>query len=195
MDPQSTGNDNKMTLWISLAGIAVVMAGGVWAFVVWHSPHQASVSGSSVAASSSPASASGITSVALSPSAYDVAAARAAQWESDAALMKMNLLDSAGHSWDFTFVSPKAKGKGFEVVVNGGSVSSAEEVSVAGGGALLPANIISPDQALADARAVPGYGNATIVSLEMLYNSAAHQWYWGVTTSNGTTLTIKATNP
>lgn len=135
----------------------------------------------------------GLTQVASPKSTYDIAAARAKLWHPDTGLVKVLLGDVNGGQWTFTFVSSKMSGKGFEVTVSGQKVVSAQEISYGGFGAVLPANIISPDQAIALAHAIPGYANAVIVSIEMIYNATAHTWYWGIKTNNGVTLTIKAT--
>lgn len=134
-----------------------------------------------------------ITQATLSRSAYDTALTRAQQWEADAVLIKMESADSTGNDWNFTFVSPTNKGKGFVVTVDGSSVANAEEVPFAGTGNPLPTNIVSPDAALAEVRAMSGNGNTTINAMTMIYNTGAHQWYWGLQLSTGFTETIKAT--
>jgi hypothetical protein len=144
---------------------------------------------------SSNSSATPLAAQVASPvNAYDLALARAKQWESDAAPMEVNLNDVSGGAWTFIFVSQKNKGKGFQVAVNGQTVASANEIVFQGSGTLLPANIISPDDAMAKVRSIPGFANATFVSLQMIYNVSAKQWYWGVKTATGATLTIKATH-
>ncbi len=142
------------------------------------------------APSSSPA---GISEVTLNKSDYEIALAAAAAWQSDAALSKMTLVDEPSDAWDFIFVSPKKKNAGFEIEVSEQTVVSSTPITLAGGGNALPADLISPDQAIEQARAVPGYGKAVITSVELSYNAAAKQWYWGVRTSAGVTLTINAT--
>jgi len=211
----------------------------------------------------------GIGNVAFDRSAYDVALARAKQWQPDAKLLKVALSDPRG-VWDFTFVSLKVKNEGFKVTTaaaalsidarststvyatrtipynstttetlattttgtpetyntstvaplipsstadngtpetyttstdtsvpppgdTGQTVVSAEEIPVFGVGETLPLNITSPDQAIAAARLTPGYADAIVTSVELIYNDVAHEWYWGVKTSNGITLTIEAT--
>jgi len=135
----------------------------------------------------------GITHVVLDRSTYDVALTRATAWQPDAALMKMTLADASNGTWDFIFVSLKVKNKGLEVVANGQGVLRADEIMIVGSGTALPADSISPDEAMAKAHMVPGYGNATIVSLEMIYSAASRGWYWGVKTDAGVTITVKAT--
>lgn len=126
-------------------------------------------------------------------SAYQMAIARAEEWRSDAALVKVVLDGGDKASWTYTFVSEKAPGKGFEVSMNGQSIGGAQEVPFMAVGATLPASIVSPEDALAKARAVPGYAGVNLVSMEMVYDANAHQWYWGVKTSDGRTITVKAT--
>jgi len=140
-----------------------------------------------------PSPVGGITQVASPQNAYDIAAGRALQWESDAALMKVNLGDANGGQWTFVFVSRKNKNKGFQVAVSGQTISSASEIVFEGAGAGLPVNAITPDAAMAKARSIPGYSNAAFVDLEMVYNAAAKQWYWGIKTASGATITVKAT--
>lgn len=134
-----------------------------------------------------------LTNVVFNKSAYDIALARAVAWQPGVVLTKMTLADTSGGTWDFIFVSLKTKNKAFEILANGQGVLSVNETAIMGSGTDLPANIISPDEAMVKARAVPGYGNAVIVSLEMIYNAASHAWYWGVKTNAGLTVTIKAT--
>ncbi len=135
----------------------------------------------------------GMTHAVLSRSTYDVALSRAKAWQADAALSKMNMTDATSGAWDFIFTSSRHKGSGFEIITAGQTVESAKAITISGGGTALPANLISPDQAMATARTIPGYANAAITSVELIYNAPAKQWYWGVHTSGGVTLTINAT--
>jgi hypothetical protein len=139
-----------------------------------------------------PAAAGGITAVTPPQSAYDIALARAKQWEPDALADMVTLNDGTGGAWTFLFVSQKKKGTGFQVVVSGQAVTNASEIPFSGGGAPLPSTMISPDAAIATAHGVPGYGSIGVVSLSMIYNGMAKQWYWGVKMANGVTLTINA---
>lgn len=184
----------KKTIIGLLVGLAAVIAG--WVLIEgWLFHGGATVlTPATVPEGSSSSASAGITQVTLSRSAYEIALAGASTWHPDAALLKMVLADAASNTWKFTFVSAKNKGKGFEVVVDGQNIVRANEVAISGGGTALPMNVVSPDQAIATARTVPGYGTATITSVEMVYNATAHQWYWGIKTASGTTLTVKATH-
>jgi hypothetical protein len=185
MDPR------KKIIIGSVIGVIVV---GI-AVVVWIVPHLGNNNGNSSQSGSSVSSATPLAAQVTSPvSAYDLALARAKQWESDAAPMEVNLNDVSGGAWTFIFVSQKNKGKGFQVAVNGQAIASANEIVFQGSGTPLPANIISPDDAMAKVRSIPGFANATFVNLQMIYNVSAKQWYWGVKTATGATLTIKATH-
>jgi hypothetical protein len=106
--------------------------------------------------------------------------------------MEVDLDGTTGGQWTFIFVSGKVKGKGLQVIVDGQAVSSTNEIVFNGSGVALPANIISPDAAIAEAHSIPGYGNVAFVSLQMIYNASSKQWYWGVKASNGVTLTVNA---
>ena len=136
----------------------------------------------------------GITSAPSPQSPYAVALARAITWRADAVLASMILGDRGGTAWTFIFVSPRVAGRGFEVVMDGQAVISAQEIAFQGKGAPLPANVIAPDAALAVARAVPGMAGANIISLELSLDAASKQWFWGARTASGTTMTIKATH-
>ena len=131
-------------------------------------------------------------------SAYDIALARAKLWHTDAKLANMSSASGAtdangiSRKWDFIFVSPEAPKKGFEVVVSNGSITSASEIMVADAGGTLPSNLISTELAIARAKAVPGYANVTVISVEAAYGPDGSQWYWSVKTSKGT-VTVKAT--
>ena len=186
MDPQKK---KKIIIWAS-AGCVVLAAVVAALFLTGKGPVSQTGAPGIGGGISSPA---GITQVSAPTSAYGAAFARAKTWQSGAALIKVILNDSTGSEWTYVFVSPKNKGKGFAVTTNGNTVTAAGEVPFEGGGTALPANIVSPDAAMAAARTVPGYANAKIVSLEMIYNAAAKQWYWGVKTATGVTVTVKAT--
>jgi hypothetical protein len=134
-----------------------------------------------------------ITSAAVNADAYGLAKAKAQAWEPDAALFQMVTADASGNDWNFIFVSPAHAGEGFEVTVDGSAVVAANQISVAGSGAAPPANAISPDDAITEAHAVPGYASATIVALTMIYNRNAARWYWSVKAANGAVITVKAT--
>jgi hypothetical protein len=147
----------------------------------------------SVAESGVP-SAGGITSVVLDPSAYSIALARAATWEPDAALTKMETVGASGNDqWQFIFVSKKSPGNAFQITTNDGTITGATQVKLAGGGASLPANAISPDAAIAEFRAIPGYATATITSVTMIYSATAQTWYWGIQTATEGAITLSAT--
>jgi hypothetical protein len=138
-------------------------------------------------------STSGITSLTFDQSVYQVALQRAESWQSDAALITMTSGDTSGQRWHFVFVSQKINGQAFDIAMNGQSVVSADQVPFSGSGAPLPQNIISPDQALANGHAVPGYATSTIQSVQLIYNATAKQWYWAMKRSNGFVTSVKAT--
>src|SRR5258708_33710911 len=131
----------------AVAGITVVLV--AVAIVIWKWP--SGVPGTPNGTTSTPGNPSpivGITNVVLNRSSYEIALARAMVWHSDAALFRMILSDDSGNAWIFTFVSPKNKGKGFEVVVDGQNTFSANDVTISGGDTALPAKIIYPDAAV-----------------------------------------------
>jgi len=193
MDEQN--NKSMIKRWIA-AGIGVVVIALVAVFWIWPRFMAPAPSGNPAHNSGTPGGGEvpGSLGEVTSPkSAYDIATARAKLWQPDAALVKVLLGNASGGQWTFVFVSQKDKGKGFQVVVDGQAVLSANEIVFEGSGTPLPTDIISPDAVMAQAHSLPGYGTVAFVSLEMIYNAAARQWYWGIKTSDGTTLTIKAT--
>ena len=173
------------------AGLVIILAAVAgWMWFRGGSGNATAPAGPSIVPSSN---SSGITNVVLNRSAYETALSRVVQWERDAVLMKMSLADASGSVWDFIFVSPGHKGQGLAVVVSGGSVASASPESISGGGTPLPANLVSPDDAMAIARSVPGFASVPITAVQLIYVASAKQWYWGVGNAKGTSITIKAT--
>lgn len=189
MDPQ------KKKLLIVGGVIAVVIIVGIFVFFAVEKDLSGGGNGQGQTSNTAgnTTATSSITNITLNRSAYQIALGRAEVWQPDAALMKMISADNTGNDWDFTFVSPKNKGKALEVVVDGQTVASTTQIAIVGGGTALPTNLISPDDAIAEAHNVPGYANATIVSVELVYNAAGNRWYWGMKTATGATLTVKAT--
>lgn len=59
------------------------------------------------------------------------------------------------------------------------------------GGANIPENIISPDEAVAKAKQVNGYADEEILEVAAAYGENSGAWYWGVKTPRGT-VTVKA---
>jgi hypothetical protein len=98
----------------------------------------------------------------------------------------------AGQNWNFTFVSREAKGKGFVVDMSGQDVVAATEIPLSGCGATLSEDITTPDEAIAAVRTVSGYATSTIESVELIHEAVSGQWYWGVMTDNGVTVSVKA---
>jgi hypothetical protein len=188
---------NKKNLVIGIAIVIIVIILAVLG-IRFFSKSSSSGSGANAPTSSGSDSlgtppAGSITQVASPQSAYEVALSSATQWEPDAALMQVNLGGADASEWTFIFVSQEKKGKGFQVVVSGQTISSSSVIAFEGSGTALPANAISPDAAMAEVRSLPGYADVAIVGLQMVYNAAAKQWYWGVKTASGGTITIKAT--
>lgn len=135
----------------------------------------------------------GVTTAAFGADAYRAALARAEVWEPDALLVSAAVSSQTETAWDYTFVSGQKSGTALIVIMNGTNVVSATEELWSGIGAALPAGIIQPDAALATMRGVPGYATSSIMSVELVYNSAAKQWYWGMKTATGITVTTQAT--
>lgn len=179
----------KIIIWVVIVIIVVALVGaGVW----WWS----SRGGPAAPATGENATSTGpapITDIVLNRTAYQIALTRAAQWKSDAALLQMTSMDTTGGTWDMIFVSAKTKGTGFEVVTNGQGITSAAETPITAGGMALPADVISPDDAIAQVRAPGGYPDAVIVSVQLLYNAPSHGWYWGIRTNTGVTVSVSAT--
>ena len=92
--------------------------------------------------------------------------------------------------WKLNFTSLKSQ-KGYRVEIQNGEVVSTEEIGSARGGSVLPSNIISAEEAVRKARAIPGFKDALVISVELQYGPDGHTWYWGVTTDKGV-ITIKA---
>lgn len=124
--------------------------------------------------------------------AYDIALLKAREWQADAELSRINSLsgetgpNGRSDNWDLLFVSKNLKGKGYHIVIRNREISLAEEIQFVGVGGELPENIISSKEAISRAHQVPGYENAEIISVEMIYGPDGKQWYWGVKTLKGT---------
>lgn len=187
MDPRQS-KKRMVAIIVACVVLAAIIIGVVW----WLWP-RASTTGTPASPVNTTIPPGGITNISFSQDVYQIALQRARSWQSDAALMTMTSGDAAGQLWTFIFVSQKAGGQAYEVAMNGQTIVSASEVSIAGSGAALPQNITTPDQALAAGHAVPGYAKVPIESVQLVYNGTAKQWYWAMKTASGFTITTKAT--
>ncbi|MEK9154825.1 MAG: hypothetical protein AAB596_02045 [Patescibacteria group bacterium] len=122
--------------------------------------------------------------------AYDIAFLRAREWQADAKLADMKSFETAtgpngrSDNWNLLFISPSIKKKGFKIEIINEQITTAEEIFYTGTGAELPENIISSKEAITQVRAIKGYENEPIISVEMLYDPSG-KWYWGIKTSKG----------
>lgn len=118
---------------------------------------------------------------------------RARQWQSDAKLVKIfpdeEVTDSEGRSpllrvW---FSSESASdGTGYEVVIQNGLVVEAREITLSRTGGDMPeGGIMSQEEALAYLHTLPGYEDAVVQYMDLYYERATGQWFWGVKTSKG----------
>ena len=185
MDP-SQGKKRIILIIAACIIVAIIVALLVWWPWLRHSANPSASSGSGNNISNG-----GIASASFSQNDYQAALARAQSWEPDAALL--NMTSGGGQLWDFVFVSQSANGQALEVATNGQTVVSTQEVSISGSGAALPQNIIPPSQALTEAHAIPGNTSSSIQSIELVYSAVAKQWYWGMKTAKGFTISVKAT--
>lgn len=125
-------------------------------------------------------------------SAYDMGLERARTWQDDAVLARIissegTAEEVATGTWKAIFVSGKTKGKGYEVEVQGGNVVKEQEIDYAApGGAELPSDIISTDQAVQIVKGMKGFEDAKVFGVEAVYGSDEKVWYWGVKTDKGT---------
>jgi len=177
----------------AIIALAVIVAIGSFVWLRGAGTPAAPAAAPGTAVTGGASGGSGITNITLDLDSYHSALAAAAAWKPDAALFKMQSADASGNDWDFTFVSPKTKGKAFAVTVDGTTIVATSTVDFVGGGAALPADLISPDQAIAEVRAIPGYADANIASITIVYSANARAWYWGVKTTTGSTVSVKAT--
>lgn len=121
--------------------------------------------------------------------AFDIALPEARKWHADAVLASLvaRQVGEKGRSdnWELVFVSPSTKGKGYLLRVEGQGVLSREEISYQGIGADFPVDLISPEEAIKQARQIKGYENVKIQGVEAIYGQGGKIWYWGVRTSKG----------
>lgn len=124
--------------------------------------------------------------------AYQVALARAREWNADAALAFIDSsakdkIETSSPVWEFTF-APKNNDtqKGFVVVIEGEKIIRVEEIQHSGSGADLPDNIISQEEAIARVKQMAGYENEPVLGVEAVYGAGNKVWYWGVKTGKGT---------
>lgn len=126
---------------------------------------------------------------------HALALAAARLWRDDAALSSLAAAGSRSERWELVFVSASTKGLGYRVVVDDNRVFSQEEISYRGVGAEFPADdLITPEEAVRQARAIAGYEEATVEGVEAVYGAGGKIWYWGVRTDRGL-VSIKARRP
>ena len=121
--------------------------------------------------------------------AYSIALAEAVIWDEKSALAKSTETD---FGWSYIFVTETKKDRGYRVEIANGKVVSSEEGAYSGLGGALPSDLVTKEEAIAKVQAIPGYENAQISGIEMIYGPDGKQWYWGVKTERGT-VSIKAT--
>ncbi|TSC78584.1 MAG: hypothetical protein G01um101433_145 [Parcubacteria group bacterium Gr01-1014_33] len=126
----------------------------------------------------------------ISPrNAFDRALPEAKKWQTDAALSFLTSDGESGangraNSWRLIFTSknPKVKNKGYQIKVNENQINSYEEIPYAGFAADFPADIMTPEQAIAEVHRIKGYENVPVLGIEAVYGPAEHVWYWAVRT-------------
>jgi hypothetical protein len=121
----------------------------------------------------------------------------AKKWHSDAELSYVLSADAGqlkgrSNNWQLIYVSPSAKGKGFLVKIVEAKISNTKEISYVGQAAIFPADAISQADAVAQVRAIPGFADIKVLGIELVYNTAAKTWYWGVRTDKGTASIVAA---
>ncbi|MEI7741592.1 MAG: hypothetical protein WCJ29_03740 [bacterium] len=125
-------------------------------------------------------------------SRLEVAQVRAREWNADAVLSKVSLSSDAPDRAIYEFSSLQVKNKVLSVIIDGSSVTSAEEIAAVVTGGEVPSNLIGSDEAITKVLSIKGYEEAKIFGVEMIYGPDGKQWYWGVKTDKGV-VSIKAT--
>jgi len=119
------------------------------------------------------------------------AKAKALAWSPDALLVGASTAVDSSDTWIYEFSSLTKKGKVDQITVVGTAVTAEEEITRTVQGGEVPTDIITSDEAKAKALAIPGYADAKVLGVEMLYGPDGKQWYWGVKTDHGT-VTVNA---
>lgn len=121
--------------------------------------------------------------------AFDIALPTAKKWQTDAALSFLASDGESGsngraNSWRLIFTSknPKVKNKGYQIKLNENQINSHEEIPYAGFAADFPADIMTPEDAIAEVHRIKGYENVSVLGIEAVYGPAEHAWYWAIRT-------------
>jgi hypothetical protein len=117
---------------------------------------------------------------------------KALAWSPDALLVGASTSVDSSDIWIYEFSSSTKKGKVDQITVTGTAVTAEQEIARVVEGGEVPVDIITSEQAKAKALAIPGYADAKILGVEMLYGPDGKQWYWGVKTDHGV-VSVKAT--
>lgn len=127
-----------------------------------------------------------------SQEALALALAEAKRWHQDATVSRFESLGAGtseqGRSddWNFLFVATARPGKGYQVAIRRRLVSDKTELPFIGEGSIMPPGLIASNEAIARARQIGGYENATVEAVEMIYDATAGKWFWGIKTNKGT---------
>jgi hypothetical protein len=122
--------------------------------------------------------------------AYNLALEKAKAWRTDAVLAYLAsgaMVESdRADSWRLIFISPGLKNKGYEIKINDKRIIASQEIDYAGQGEDFPvATRVTQEQAVEKVRAMAGYEQAKILSVDAVYGSGTKTWYWGVKTDKG----------
>ncbi len=126
--------------------------------------------------------------IAKSTTAREVLDKKAYEWQKDAVLAYLDLETLNDTSASAIFTSPMFKNKGFRVEIKDGNVVEGEEIPYTSKnkGAPFPKKYINEDEAITRVKAMKGYEDASISTIEAVYEPQTKQWYWGITTTKGT---------
>ncbi|MDO8604624.1 MAG: hypothetical protein Q7K40_04510 [bacterium] len=123
--------------------------------------------------------------------AFDVAVVDAKKWSNDASLIFVKSLGTVtlqgkSSAWQFAFGS-KLKKKGYEIIIQGNSITVQRETETTSTGYILPRNWYDSRDAIISIQALSQFSDAALNSLIFFYSEDGKIWQYGLSTSLGNT--------
>ncbi|MDP3902054.1 MAG: hypothetical protein Q8Q21_00515 [bacterium] len=122
--------------------------------------------------------------------AYELAKSEAQLWSSEAKLVFIKslgaiTLEGKSSQWQLVFSSDDKKGRGYEIIIQGGQIVSKKEVDSQNSGGDVPVVWKDLGEVIKELQSHPVYQDTTFSAVSFALNPDNNKWYYNLSTSKG----------